>query len=202
MAEPEIDPASAAEVELIRQVYAHPEARKYIEEAVHIKYPNANLPGRSQRVLVAEVDKRVSEREAKLDTKIADFEKKQEREATKKQLREAGYAEEQIAGIEKLMADEGLNVANASVVYQARTYVAPPRTPSGGGGSMRPDAYRRGAHSDYFRGIFDGDFHTPGQDWLHDKIDAITNDFANGQGKKWDDPNYWPGSPNFPAQVK
>src|SRR5437867_4784275 len=104
------DAVTTAEVELIRQVWANPEARKYVEEGIHIAYPKAELPGRQSRVLVAEVDKRVTEREQKIDAKIADFEKKQEHAATQKQLREAGYSEEQITGIEKLMADEGLNV--------------------------------------------------------------------------------------------
>ena len=71
-----------------------------------------------------------------------------------------------------------------------------------GQGTMRPDAYKRGAWGDYFRGVFDGDFHTPGKDWLDDKVNTILTDFANGQGKKWDDPNYWPASPAFPAQGK
>ena len=71
-----------------------------------------------------------------------------------------------------------------------------------GRGNMNGDSYRRGAWGPYFQGIYDGDFHTPGKAWLDDKVETILTDFANGQGKKWDDLNYWPASPAFPAQGK
>lgn len=189
--EKDIDPRAA----LLERVWQTPGARPYLEEAIATAIPNVEVPGRQARIAVNQVLTKVAEREQVIDKKINDWESKRDRENRHGDLRQQGFNEQDITAIEKLMVDEGIGThANAALVYKTRTAVATPRVVSGG---RLGTPWGRGA-GDYFRGILDGDFHTPGQEWMYDKIDMISNDFANGKGDKWLDNNYWPASPNFP----
>jgi hypothetical protein len=196
-----ITPDEDARLRLIEDLWKNPKARAHVEEAIHISHPEADNPGRAARVtgqaILAEVEKRVK---PAID-EIANFRNERAWEAEERPLRDKGYDDAQIAEMKKLMIDEGIGkLTNAEVIYAKRNQVAAPRTVRSLGG-MSPDAYKRGAHAEYFKGIMDGPFSAPGQDWLFSKADMILNDFADGpdtpRARRWNDPNYWPADPNF-----
>ena len=185
--------------QLLEDVWKVPAARPYLEEALHIAKPTVEIPGRAARVILDSHLKKVEAIEQAAEAKWIERERKTAHEKAQKSLYDQGFTKDDVAKIEKLMEDEGIGLhANAALVYQARTQVAAPRSVAVNG--MTPNAYKRGAWAQWFGpsgdktgdGIMDGDFHTPGKEWLDSRVSQILTDFAAGDGKKWLDDNYWP----------
>ena len=202
MADEPIDPR----ITLIEKAWATKEARPHLERSLKIAFPNAEIPGLALREATEAVEKSAAEREAAIDAKLAKFEAQREHDKAIGDLTKQGYKAEDIKAIEDIMAKEGVGLhSNAALIYDTRRQVAAPRTPSvEPRGTMSPKAYGRGAHAAYFNGIMDGDFHNPGEDWARDKVDMILDDFRNNRAEaetKWQDPAYWPASPNFPVKA-
>lgn len=202
MAEPEIDPR----INLLEKAWATPAARPLMEKAFKQAFPNAEIPGLALREATEAVEKKLTEKEQVLESKIQKFEADRAHDQAIGDLKAQGYGTEDIKAIEKIMGEEGVGLhANAALIYDARRKVASPRTPAvEPRGTMSPRAYGRGAHAAFFNGIMDGEFHHPGEDWARDKVDMILQDFQTNRAEaeaKWSDPNYWPASPNFPVKA-
>lgn len=148
MAKIEVDEAEYNQMVALRgvasKIVANPAARRRLEEAHKLVDPNASTPLLDQEAQqlapVKELEKTVNER-------IAKFEKEQEdtkRESTLKaiadqqtagfnQLRKAGYTDEGIAAVQKLMEDKGLlHVEDAAAIFERNNPPQTPSTPSGG----------------------------------------------------------------------
>lgn len=201
MADQEIDPR----ITLLEKAWQTPEARPLMEKAFKAAFPKAEIPALAMREAAESVEAKLAAKERELDAKLSKFSTDRDHDRAVEALGKQGYTPDQIKEIEKIMVDEGVGLhVNAAVIYDARTKVAPPRTLSGGQNPMSPEkAYRRGAYAPFFNGIMQGDFHNPGEDWAHSKIDQIMQDFATdraGAEKRWSDDSYWPADPNFPMQ--
>lgn len=193
-------------ITLIEKAWATKEARPLLEKSLKIAFPNAEIPGLAIREAAEAVEAKVTEREKAIDAKLAKFEADRDHERAISDLARQGYKPDDIKAIEEIMVKEGIGLhTNAAIVYDTRRQVAAPRTPSvEPRGSMSPRAYGRGAHAAYFNGIMDGEFHNPGEEWARDKVDMILDDFKNNRAEaevKWQDPTYWPASPNFPVKA-
>lgn len=193
-------------ITLIEKTWAHPEARKLLQRSIKTAIPQAEIPELTMREAAEAVEKKAAEAQSALEAKFAKFEAEREHDKAISDLTRQGYKADDIKAIEDIMAKEGVGLhSNAATIYDSRRQVAAPRTPSvEPRGSMSPKAYGRGAHAAYFNGIMDGDFHNPGEDWARDKVDMILDDFKNNRAEaeaKWQDPAYWPASPNFPVKA-
>jgi hypothetical protein len=198
----ELDPR----ITLLEKAWATPAARPLMEKAFKQAFPNAEIPGLALREAAESVEKKLTEKEQELDAKLQRFEAKRAHDEIVSDLKKQKYTDDDIKAIEKIMTDEGVGLhVNAATIYDARRQVAAPRTPqTEPRGSMSPRAYGRGAHAAFFNGIMEGEFHHPGEEWARDKVDMILQDFQTDRAAaeaKWNDPSYWPASPNFPVKV-
>jgi hypothetical protein len=203
MAEQEPDPR----ITLLEKAWATPAARPLMEKAFKTAFPNAEVPGLALREATETVEKKLFEKEAAIDAKLAKFETDRQHEMAVSGLKQQGYSPDQIKEIEKIMVEEGVGLhVNAAVIYDARTKVAPPRTTTSQYNSMSPArAYGKGQYAPFFHGIMDGPFQNPGEDWARDTVDTILQDFATDRAtaeKKWTDDNYWPESQSYRAAKK
>lgn len=126
------------------KIVANPAARRRLEEAHKLADPNAPTPTldqeNAQLAPVRELEKTVNDR-------IAKFEKEREdekRESTLAaiadrqtkglaKLRSAGYTDEGVAAVQKLMEDKGLlDVDDAVAIFERHNPPQTPTTPSGG----------------------------------------------------------------------
>jgi hypothetical protein len=187
MADGETPQQADARAVLLEQVWANPEARPYLEEALAKTYPKAEIPGRQARVVGAEVLKKADQKLAEADKKIADWRAERDLEKAHAALEKDGHTPEDIQAIEKLMVDEGVGShQNAALIYKSRRVVATPRSV---GLSMAVPG-KGNELKGYFNGIL-----ADREQWGAEKRDQILNDFANGRGDKWLDESYWPAHP-------
>jgi len=186
----------AARSKLLDQMWKHPKGREYLQEGMHVTFPDAEVPGYETRKVKDEViAEAVKIRE---DTKkvVDDWRAEQALTGIHARLRADGFNASDIAAIEKMMVEEGFGThAAAAESYRVRQQIASPRSPSPSKMHL-PGRSQTQQWSKWFNGIGDGD----GEDWLHERIDMIRTDFARdpkGAEKRWLDENYWPD----PAQV-
>ncbi len=130
--------------QVARKIVAKPESRKLLEQAQKLVDPNAATPLLDQEAAQLAP---VKELETKVNERIAKFEKDREdekREATLAaiadrqtrglaQLRKAGYTDEGVAAVQKLMEDKGLlDVDDAVAIFERANPPQMPSTPQGG----------------------------------------------------------------------
>lgn len=126
------------------KIVSNPAARRRLEEAHKMVDPNAATPLLDQEAAqlapVKELEKTVNDRIAKFE-KERDDEKREatltaiaERQtAGLKRLRSAGYTDEGVAAVQKLMEDKGLlDVDDAVAIFERHNPPQVPATPSGG----------------------------------------------------------------------
>jgi hypothetical protein len=130
----------------VQTLMANPKAKKKIFEAYKEHDPNARIPEldaeEAAKAPVLELQKQVSELQQKLDEEKAERDKKAKLDALtgnvetgKRKLREAGWTDEGISAVEKLMEEKGiLDVEIAAAFYEKQHPPQVPATPSGVGG--------------------------------------------------------------------
>lgn len=185
-----------ARSKLLDQMWKHPEAKKYLQDAMHTTYPDAEVPGYEARKVRDEVIAEAAKIRDETKKAVDDWRAEQSLGAVHSRLRADGFSSSDITAIEKMMVEEGFGThAAAAESYRVRQQIAAPRSPSPTKMHL-PGRSQAQAWSKWFNGIGDGD----GEDWLHERIDQIRSDFSRdpkGAEKRWLDENYWPD----PAQA-
>ncbi|HEX6775517.1 MAG TPA: hypothetical protein VF238_06700, partial [Methylomirabilota bacterium] len=158
---------------MIEETWADPKSRPLLQKALKTKYPNAQIPELEVREAHEQTQAQITEREQKLEARMSKFEAEREHDLRIAELKAQRYTGDDIAAIEKIMAEEGIGLhQNAAIVYDSRRQVGSPRTPaSEARTSMTPRAYGRGAYAPFFNGIMEGEFHHPGEEWARSTAD-------------------------------
>jgi hypothetical protein len=147
MAVREIDEAEYNQLIALRgaasKIVANPSARKLLEQAQKLTDPNAATPMLDEEAARLAP---VRELETKVNERIAAFEKQQDDEKKQRtldalasrqteglaKLRRAGYTDEGVAAIQKLMEDKGLfDVDDAVAIFERNNPPQQPVTPGG-----------------------------------------------------------------------
>lgn len=144
----EIEEADYNQLQALRgvaaKIVAKPESRRLLEQAQKLVDPNAATPlldeEARQMAPVRELEKTVNERIAKFE-KEQDDKKREDtlaaiagrQTAGLAQLLKAGYTDEGVAAVQKLMEDKGLlDVEDAVAIFERANPPQMPSTPQGG----------------------------------------------------------------------
>jgi hypothetical protein len=128
----------------VERIMGNPDARLLVEQAAKLVDPNAKTPTLDQKKIVEEP---VSKLEAKMDAFIAAQNKdREEREAKAKReeihnqvtsglarLRAAGWTDDGVKGVEKLMEEKGLLDVDIAAAFFEKQH--PPQAPIKSGGT-------------------------------------------------------------------
>lgn len=146
----EIDEAEYNQLTALRgaasKIVANPQARKLLEQAQKLTDPNAATPTLDEEAArlapVKELEKTFTDKIAALEKERADEKRQanidviaQRQTAGLIRLRKAGYTDEGVAAIQKLMDDKGLlEVEDAVAIFERNNPPQVPVTPGGIGG--------------------------------------------------------------------
>lgn len=147
MAVKEIDEGEYNQLVALRgaasKIVANPQARKLLEQAQKLTDPNAATPTLDEEAArlapVKELETKVNERIAAFEKAQADEKRQntidaiaQKQTAGLTRLRKAGYTDEGVAAIQKLMDDKGLlEVEDAVAIFERNNPPQVPVTPGG-----------------------------------------------------------------------
>jgi len=126
------------------RIISKPESRRLLEQAQKMVDPNAATPFLDQEAAqmapVRELEKSVNDRIARFEKEQEDKKREdtltaiaQRQTAGLAQLRRAGYTDEGVAAVQKLMEDKGLlDVEDAVAIFERANPPQMPSTPQGG----------------------------------------------------------------------